>query len=1738
MKQEPSVGTFAHRKGNSAMDILQYQQLLANQRAMAMQAQAQSMAATGYAQYSGFGGGGGEEMMGPSAPTPNSVGTAAATAIGGAAVGGLGLLGWGSMAYGMKRMGSLHRSAISLADPFTSGVAGFTRGMRGVMQGAGVSPQMGFGNMLKAFPQFAKTAGIGGVARGLAAGAMGAAAWAAPAIAATAGLKWATRQVSIGAGQQSAVSDTLADLRPFIGTKDSFGSAGVSAVRNVMMDYAGGGAGAPGRFSEARQLLYATAAGGEYKNTSTVKEFTQKFKKQLEEIKTLSSVLQTSAADAYATMKQTTGMGMYDRASQANYMMGTSFRSQGTGITQSSLMQVGLAGSQIASQFGVSRAAGAMGATRLTTSLARAAQTGLISGQKIQELTGMSVEEGAPTLALRMMQAVPTALQGELGQTVLAGIMDKTGGINRVKLAQFKAGAMTWEELRKSARMNLRNKGFLSTFSAQQTELTGQFMQSMGSSEMLQRLGGVYAQKAKTDPMSGMQALTGMSRDELSMLRKVETSSSELERTSMQEGKVRQMMGMKDQLRSSMLDPSKIMSRVKGQIFGPLEKKLQNFGAKISGDVSDYVNNYLDNLIDVQTSYVSKAFDDSMNQAMRGKGPTAHYRGMQALKKQFPATALAATTYLGGIPGGGSGGNLVGQIMSNAMYGGSPMSTGEVGIYDKASAEWGGADYSGGTYGKGESLGSEMALLASPEGFAMMGGLNPLKGLGARAWEGVYDEAGGGAYGIGAAAYMSPLTGKAVRGVMGAGWEGVKRLGGVAGNYLGAGAKAQKSFRLGQQMMTSTGISSALHLRSPGTSAAIAASRRSAWEPMWKGVGKYNKLGVIDTAKQVGSDVWSWGAATRAGKKAGAAVKVGRGVVGLGSAIDAVDMTADIAKTTTKAAGTVGKIGGKIIPGIGWVIGGVTAGVDTYAEYQRNEAFAAADYRVTDDYLRGRGYNVQEANPDFSSFMRDIAGAGGGESGLRMSRSGASDYAKIAAYSMFLSPLEMFGGEKFKKGAYDFFKITTAGELEGDMNLSGRGYDLKLFGGTEEQRKEIESSMTDIMWEVTKRVYPGSAKGGLFGSEEEGYGRGSEFKIPEGADVSKYVKEEVQKKFGKNGVKVFTKADPAFTTKTKDGGYKISTEEEVAGFDKYKDVLVKMNKDKFSKVAASVKSNPLLTEKFYGVLSKKDWIEEDHNLAGVAMQMSGFTSFESVNPTESEISKARGIAAKQIQGAWQSGGLAGAYGMGVAAFMGDDRVTAGLGKKDTEFMGWFSAKSQASAYEKTLMGDASGTDISQNLVKQVMQIGLAEAGVGGGQDIGSMVATGQTSALRELKKNMLTGLRAKGKSAGEFNRAISDLGVELVTARGAVGEGQDYDAGRLKNVYTEATTMLDSNSGAAVEAASAYAVGTSYLANARILQIAGKSEEAKQQLEKVGPAFGKSKLLAGALVGQFEEDAEAGIRLRENSKRITDQWKKGNIAGQIAYGLPSSSAAGKALTEYTSKIGAAWNTSNQDEITKLNNMVVEAIKTSGPADLERISRVITSDSHLSTSFGGITNNLLSLEKSWTRRAKPEKALKQAEQMFGLNVWQGMSDWEKKLTKGGEDVWTVQSRIAKSLRESYTFTGSEEEQNRAAYAIADDMRSAIHAKDLPSQKEYLAKVVGGLHDKAYRPTGLEGSGERAGGADFAQLVQLMDNGVMGTSLKKIAETFNNGFTVSITGLPTDGVATGTGVVEGAAEGEGT
>jgi hypothetical protein len=186
---------------------------------------------------------------------------------------------------------------------------------------------------------------------------------------------------------------------------------------------------------------------------------------------------------------------------------------------------------------------------------------------------------------------------------------------------------------------------------------------------------------------------------------------------------------------------------------------------------------------------------------------------------------------------------------------------------------------------------------------------------------------------------------------------------------------------------------------------------------------------------------------------------------GVGTAVDILNMGMTGGRTAVTAAQAGRSILRTGVRTAGWALTGVFAGIDTYAYHQQQRALEEAmgtpqGAQLIQSLLQKQGGPVGGAVPqDVAKFYGDFGRpAPGGAPQLR--RATVSDYAKVFAYSALLSPFEVFGGENFRRGAYNMFNIAKPGDIEGleEFDIEGLGKFYAFGSDPEKVRAAVEKA--------------------------------------------------------------------------------------------------------------------------------------------------------------------------------------------------------------------------------------------------------------------------------------------------------------------------------------------------------------------------------------------------------------------------------------------------------------------------------------------------------------------------------------------------------------------------------------------------------------------------------------------------------------------------------------------------------
>lgn len=237
---------------------------------------------------------------------------------------------------------------------------------------------------------------------------------------------------------------------------------------------------------ELSGLISGGAETGMFTAVRDVQQFTSRFKKMIDTLKTIQTELGGSLTDAMSFVKGSQQVGIFRAAGQANFAAEIRSAAATTGMTQDQLMGLSGAGASIARAYGGQGRQGALGSVRMAKSLGAAIQSGVVDQETLSEATGgLQGAEAIQAFSANMMQRAGAFSKRAMGRYSLYALSNKAGnGLDADMLARFQSGDISVSDVRGRAHENVAHMGRAKAINSE-GRLRGQMMEEGGMSAQI-----------------------------------------------------------------------------------------------------------------------------------------------------------------------------------------------------------------------------------------------------------------------------------------------------------------------------------------------------------------------------------------------------------------------------------------------------------------------------------------------------------------------------------------------------------------------------------------------------------------------------------------------------------------------------------------------------------------------------------------------------------------------------------------------------------------------------------------------------------------------------------------------------------------------------------------------------------------------------------------------------------------------------------------------------------------------------------------------------------------------------------------------------------------------------------------------------------------------------------------------------------------------------------------------------
>lgn len=443
---------------------------------------------------------------------------------------------------------------------------------------------------------------------------------------------------------------------------------------------------------ELTKLIPKLKASGAMAGVTTASEFSSRFKEAVKTLRDVSKVMGTTMEEASQFFEHSRSVGFLGRKDQLKNAMNVQFTAAQTGMSTGAVMQMQQGGAQMAVGRGIRRRTGVDAVTSMAQNIGSGIQSGSISQDDLEDISGVSGEGAAAAVAQQMTEKLARFAEGssagQLSMMALSDFDPKTGkliGIN-TKLAQrYARGEVNKEELKDRLQNLTREQKIAAsrstgTMAMQFAGATGLGGASAFMGNVLEE-GGHRGEEAKKYMMQ-KYGFTEVEVETMSKMEGMGVGSDDRKKRSLERKRK-----MEAEI-SERTDPSKIMARIGAKLkSGTGVAAAEEAGAKMFSFIGGAFDEFIDDVVGRYSVQLSEEGARKMTESFRsgqgrkqlaevfGKamgGPKFTLVGQANTLSKLVGTAMNPLAILGGQ----SGVNAAGLGVEGVMKGFSQMVVG------------------------------------------------------------------------------------------------------------------------------------------------------------------------------------------------------------------------------------------------------------------------------------------------------------------------------------------------------------------------------------------------------------------------------------------------------------------------------------------------------------------------------------------------------------------------------------------------------------------------------------------------------------------------------------------------------------------------------------------------------------------------------------------------------------------------------------------------------------------------------------------------------------------------------------------------------------------------------------------------------------------------------------------------------------------------------------------------------
>jgi len=378
--------------------------------------------------------------------------------------------------------------------------------------------------------------------------------------------------------------------------------------------------------NELNQIMQKVSQMGVMGGVRSAQEFQKRFKDTVSTLKDVSKIMATTMEDAGKFFEEARRSGIYNPSMIRQNAMQRQFTAGMTGMSQDQVGALQFAGSQISFGYGGTRGSGAQSALRSARQIGMANELGILSNERIEELTGMGGAAGISSMATSLTDASQRMAVGGLGTAMSIALaqQDKsgkfTGALDESLVQKVRMGGISKNELLSMARRKTSSRASKMSFKANEGMLRSEMASQVGAEGIAMELGDVLGGAGFNNPdaLNIVMQKYGVDERQAKIITELGQRMPEIQRELGSRGQTEGRRIAEQSYMKENLSNEAIKRKIYKRLENTFSEPFKHIGANISNAVSSYVDNFMDTLVDRYSVNVSKEVSSLASGSLSG----------------------------------------------------------------------------------------------------------------------------------------------------------------------------------------------------------------------------------------------------------------------------------------------------------------------------------------------------------------------------------------------------------------------------------------------------------------------------------------------------------------------------------------------------------------------------------------------------------------------------------------------------------------------------------------------------------------------------------------------------------------------------------------------------------------------------------------------------------------------------------------------------------------------------------------------------------------------------------------------------------------------------------------------------------------------------------------------------------------------------------------------------------------